>query len=108
MERLEDRLDDVIEPLNHVDVPEAQDAIAGRSQEIIASLVVAHVLSVLTSVEFNDESAIERGEVADVEANLMLAAEFEAGELSSPEAAPEKALGVCLVATKGADMAEHV
>ena len=94
MERLEDRLDDIVEPLHHVDVPEAQNSIAGRSQEIIAPLVIAHVLSVLTSVELNDESAIERGKIADVEADLMLAAELEAGELSPPESAPEKALGV--------------
>jgi hypothetical protein len=108
MKRLEDRLDDIIEPLHHVDVPEAQNAIAGRSQEIITPLIVGHLLSVLAAVEFNDELAIERGKVTDIEADLMLAAEFEAGELPPPEATPKKALGVRLVTTKSAGVAEHV
>jgi hypothetical protein len=108
MECLEDRLNDIIESLDNVYVPEAQHSIAGRSQEIIAPLVVGRALSVLAPVELNDESVIERGEITDVEANLMLATEFEAGELSSSKAAPEKALSVRLVTTKGAGMAKHV
>ncbi len=62
----------------------------------------------LAAVEFNDQSSIERSEVANVEADLVLTAELEAANLSAPQAAPEQAFRAGLIMAKSAHMAKHV
>ena len=108
VQRLEDRIHHSIEFCLHVTVPEPKDAVAGRSQEAVAAIVILGALEMLAPVEFNDQLSVERGEVADVEADLMLSAELEASDLSASQTAPEKTLGRCLVIAESAHVAKHV
>ena len=108
MQRLEYHIDHGIELRLDVAVPEAQYTVSGRPQETVAPIVIFGPFEMLTSIQFDDESPVKRGEIADVEANLVLAAEFETGDLAATKAAPEKTLGSSLVVSERACMAKHV
>ncbi|HEY4167324.1 MAG TPA: hypothetical protein VGM96_11130 [Reyranella sp.] len=84
MQRREDRVDHGIEFRLNVSIPEAKNAVAGGSQETVSPIVVRDTLEMLATVEFDDEPAIERGEVTNVEADLVLSAELETADLSAP------------------------
>ena len=107
MQRLEDRVDHGIELRLHVAVPESQNTVAGRPQETVSPIVILGALEMLTSAQLYDEPSVERGEVADVKADLVLTAELEAAHLAATKAAPEKALGRCLVVAESARVAKH-
>jgi len=76
MHRRENCLDDILNTSVHVAVPESQHTKAGRPQEIVAAFVVQQPVGMLAAIQFDDDSAIERNEVANVEPDLMLATEF--------------------------------
>ena len=84
MQRREDRFDHGIRLCLDVPVPEPQNTVARRSQEAITPVIVRGTLQMLTSIEFDGELSIERGEVADIEADLVLTSELEAADLSTP------------------------
>ena len=106
--RLEDRVDNSIEFRLDVTIPEPKDTITGRSQETVSLIVVFGAFEMLTPIQLDDETPVERSEVADVEADLVLAAELETGDLAATKAAPEKAFWRCLVVAESTRMAEHV
>lgn len=83
MQRREDRVDDSIEFRLDVTVPESQNTVSGRSQETVAPIVILGAFEMLTSIQFDDEPSVERGEVANVEADLVLAAELEPSNLAA-------------------------
>jgi len=89
MERLENGLDRGIKIRLHIAIPETQDAITSRSQKIVAPSIVGSALNMLTSIQFDDDPALHRGEVADVEPNLMLSPKFETAKLSATKTAPQ-------------------
>jgi hypothetical protein len=74
---------------------------------MIAPGIVSPSVDVLAAVEFDYDRAVQAGEVADVESNLMLGAKLEAGQLPSAEAAPEKALCIRQIFPQGSDVALH-
>lgn len=108
MQRGEDRVDDSVEFRLDVTVPESQNTVSGRSQETVAPIVILGAFEMPTSIQFDDESSAERGEVANAEADLVLAAKLEPSNLTATKAAPEKTLGRCLVMAKRACMAKHI
>jgi hypothetical protein len=107
MHRFENRLNDILNMSAHVAVPEAQHTKAGGPQEIVTAFVVRQLLGMLAAIQFDDDSAVERNEVADVEPDLVLATELESAHLASSQAAPEKAFGVGEVSSEFADTAAH-
>jgi hypothetical protein len=102
-----DGLDHLVRPCEHVVVPEAQHSESSRSQEIITSGIIGLLFDVLAAVEFDDDQAIQAGEVADVETDLMLAAKLETRQLSSAQATPEETFRICQVSSQASDMALH-
>jgi len=76
MHCFKNRLDDILDVSVHVAVPETKHTKAGRPQEIVAAFVVQQPVGMLAAIQFDDDSAIERNEVANVEPDLMLATEF--------------------------------
>jgi hypothetical protein len=107
MQCREDRVDHGIELRLDVTIPKPQHTVTGRSQEAVPPLVVGRTFEMLTAIQFDDEPPIERGEVADVEADLVLSAELETADLAATETAPEESFGICLAVTKIADVAKH-
>ena len=94
MERLVDGLDDLLRPHQHVIVPEAEDAEARRPEEAVATCVIGCALHMLAAIEFNDDVAIKAGEIANVEADLVLTPELEAAELATTEVLPKKTFSI--------------
>ena len=60
---------------------------------MIAPGVVRDLCRVLAAIELDDDRRFQTDEVTDVEADLMLAAEFDVGDLTTPQASPKQALG---------------
>ena len=83
--------------LQHVVIPEAQDAVALVLQKQVALLVVGLLIGVLSAVQFYDESGFDRDKVHDVVSNGILAAEFDVVKSSRPQVSPQAPLGVCHV-----------
>ncbi len=77
-------------------VPEAQDLVALLSQTLIAVFVVDVLFRMLAAVEFDEQFLGHAGEVDDVRAYRLLAAEFVATELFVAQVMPEAAFGVDL------------
>ena len=65
------------------------------------------MLGVLTSVQLDDDSGVEGSKVANIEPDLVLAAEFEARKLATPQSAPKKPFGIGQVVSKGTDVSAH-
>ncbi len=93
MERLLDFGDDAFGVLEDVVVPEAGDAPALGFQPG-GSVFVCGWVCVLAAVGFDDQFGLDAGEVGDVGADWVLAAEFGAREGAGAEELPEVALGV--------------
>jgi hypothetical protein len=102
MQRFEDRLNDGVQPCKHISIPESYDPEACGSEKVVPATVIDGLIGVLTPVQFDDDSSIDRSEVADVEADLMLPAKLETAQLSPSKAAPEETLGIGLIPPEGA------
>ena len=76
-----DALQDSEAVLEDFVVPEAQDFVALLSQERITFLVVGVLVRMLTAVEFDEQFVGHAGEIDDVRAYRLLAAEFVAVKL---------------------------
>ena len=74
--------------LQHVVIPEAQDAVALVLQKQAALLVVGLLVGVLSAVQFDNQPDCRGGKIGDVTANDVLAAEFDAVQLSAAQAPP--------------------
>jgi hypothetical protein len=107
MHCFKNRLDDILDVSVHVAVPETKHTKAGRPQEIVAALVVHQPVDMLAAVQFDDDSAVERNEVANIEPDLVLASEFESSQLASSQATPEQAFGFREVSSEFADTSAH-
>jgi hypothetical protein len=75
-----------------------------RDEKFGSPRVVTLLLGVLTAIEFNDQSALDAGEVGDVEADRVLASEFVPSELAIAQEVPKLALGVGLTSTQFASL----
>ena len=76
--------------LQHVVIPEAQDAVALVLQKQAALLVVGLLVGVLSAVQFDfdNQPDFRGGKIGDVTANNVLAAEFDAVQLSTAQVSP--------------------
>jgi hypothetical protein len=92
----------------HSAIPETQDTKAVRSKEGITIGVVGRVHDVLASIDLYDNRCFQAGEVANVPPYRMLPSEFEAVELSTPQATPEASLGFRGIVAKVASIVVHV
>ena len=92
-EMLQNHLLHALDIRENVVVPKPNNPPAALLEPRGAPLVV-FVIRVLTAIGFDDEAAFKANEIDDEGAEAMLAAEFEAGEASVAEHAPEAALGV--------------
>ncbi len=82
---------DIIEMLQDLVVPEAQDAKTFGAEEGVTMKVVEAV-AMLAAIDLNDQSGFEADEIEDVATQWHLAAEFGTAELSVAERAPEHGL----------------
>jgi hypothetical protein len=73
----------------YIGIPESYDSEAGRSQKCVSPVVVGRTLSMLAAIQLDNDTSIDRREVANVESNLVLPAEFESSKLSVPDATPQ-------------------
>ena len=69
--------------------------------------IVKRLIGVLAAIQFHDDRAVETSEVTDVETNLMLAAEFEATELTTAQATPEEAFDFRWTCSKTTSVSPH-
>ncbi|AOG10776.1 hypothetical protein BSY240_1409 [Agrobacterium sp. RAC06] len=83
---------DIVEMLQDLVVPEAQDAEAFGTEEGV-TIKVVEAVAVLAAVDLNDQPGFEADEIEDVAAQRYLSAEFGAGELAVAERAPEHGFG---------------
>ena len=83
---------DIVEMLQNLVVPEAQDAKAFGAEEGV-TIKVVEAVAVLAAVDLNDQPGFEADEIKDVAAQRDLSAEFGAGELAVADRAPEHGFG---------------
>jgi len=108
MQGHEDRLENLLGVRHHVVVPEPKNTEARGPQKSIATIIVRYLVNMLASVQLHDDGSLDAGEVANVEADLMLPAKLEPAHLTAAEMAPQATLGVGRVPSEIADMPEHV
>ncbi len=107
MQRLKNGLHDLFGPNEHVAVPESQNPKSRRTQKIVSSRVVSDLSYMLTSVQLDDDRCFDASEIANIQADLMLAAEFESAELAATQASPKHALGVGLSSPQVSDASKY-
>jgi hypothetical protein len=83
-----------IDVLEHLIVPETHHPIAARRKPGIAHTVSIDVVTMLSTIDLNDELRVEAREVDDVMTNRYLSAKSKAFNLSLPNAMPERAFGI--------------
>jgi hypothetical protein len=83
----------------HVMIPEAQNAITFRYEPTIA-LNVACILSVLATIDLDDQPLLLTNEVDNVAADWHLPPEAQSVEAMCPQHEPEASLGVRHVAAQ--------
>ena len=98
----EDGVEDALDIVHHLVVPEAEDGVAARFQHNGAGGVVGLTIGVLAPVEFDDQAGRVANEVGDLAVDGRLTTELEAVELAVAESAPQFAFDVGLVAAEAA------
>lgn len=87
--------------LEDVVVPEAQDAVTPGEEEGVSFFVVVLPFGVLAAVELDQDFSGQAGEIDDIGADGVLAAEAVAVKLVVAQVVPEKPFGVGSVAAEG-------
>ncbi len=98
LQRFENHFQHGVDVGRHPVVREAQHPITLLIQEAVPASIAGRILDVLRAVQLDDELRLKAGEVGDVGANRVLAAEAEAVELASAKVSPEKRLNLGLSA----------
>src|SRR5438105_1612349 len=92
---------------NYIGVPESYDSEARGPEKVVSPTVVAGAFGMLTPIQLDDQPSIDRGEVANVESDLMLSPELEISQLSPPEATPQETFDIGLISPESAAVFEH-
>ena len=92
MQPLPNRLEDTIEVIEHLVVPESQHAKPCLLQKRRAYSVGLDIFRVLAAVQLDNEPSFQADEIHDVVTERVLAPEFAAIKLPSAKTAPEQAL----------------
>ena len=82
-------------------VPKAQHDEASFAQENIAFRVTVEHLHTLGTIEFDDQSTLDAGEIDDVGADGMLATKLQAHHSMRTQEMPKAPLGVCGCSAQG-------
>jgi hypothetical protein len=101
-ERIPDRVKHAFRIFEHVDVPKSQNAITPLDQPFRSNFVVRRLfrLSVLTSIQFDDELRGKAKEIGKVRPDRMLSPEPHACEPLVADKIPKPALGFGLTCAK--------
>ena len=94
-------LQNAVEILKNLRVPEAQHAVASAPQKFIALSIAGFPLGVAAAVEFDHEFFGHAGEIRYVGADGLLAAEFAGTEPFAAQASPQQSLRVRVFAAEG-------
>ena len=93
LQRPQDRLQYIVEPQQHLVVPEPQDAESMPPEASVAPGVRAGK-QVLAAVQFDHESRVQAGEVGDIGPDRMLASKAAAVEFPAAQVEPEAGFGL--------------
>ena len=85
----QERLENPVQILNDIVVPDADHPITEGTQPAVAPLVFA-AFRVLTAVEFDNQTPLAANEVDVISIDGLLADEFEAAKLPVAEASPQR------------------
>jgi hypothetical protein len=88
LQSVSDCLQNPIDILDHIIVPEAQNSIVMIAKPLVAN-GVASAFGVLTTVNFNDQALLPANQVYDVGTNRLLANEFHSAERARADTVPD-------------------
>jgi hypothetical protein len=100
--RAEEFLDlgqDFVGVLQHLVIPEAQDAVAARSEIRCLDFVVLRLIRMLAAIDLNDDSTFDRTEVGEVRTNRKLTAELNVAQSPASKMTPENLFSWRLLST---------
>jgi hypothetical protein len=80
-------------------IPEAHDSVIALAQPLIADLI-ARVVRMLTTINFNNQSALPANEVYNVASDCFLPDKFEAAKLARPKPVPKMQFCSCRIAAQ--------
>jgi hypothetical protein len=83
-----------IDVLQNFIVPKSEDDEFLITKPTITLLVIISPFSVLSSVNFNDQSFLQAHKIDDVSSEWLLSAKFATGNLPEPKLLPEQLLSV--------------
>ena len=107
MKCLEDRVDDVLRPSQHIAVPEPQDPEAMAPQACVSMQVLRSPIEVLAAIQFDDHSGFKANEVADIDVDRMLPPERVAVQLPTAQPTPKALFSGSLILAELAGEVDH-
>ncbi len=82
--------------LHHIIVPETQHGITLAAQPRIPMLVIGHLLSMLTTVNLDNQPLLQTHKIYNIAAHWFLPLEFQVLEAMRPQVIPQSLLGLSL------------
>jgi hypothetical protein len=101
-EALVNRVENFLDALEHLVVPEAKHPVAARVEKRSAGFVFLSSLEMLRAVQLDDEAPFGRAEISEVGADRKLTAEFGVAHLAVSQVAPQDSFGVGLFESQAA------
>jgi hypothetical protein len=95
IQRHEDGAENVVRILKNIVVPKSQHPESESLQVVSATLVIGKLVEMLTSIDLDDDSALETDEIEDVASHAMLTAELHS-ELGVAQVPPQQCFRVRL------------
>ena len=89
---------DFVGVLQHLIIPEAQDAVAVRIEKGTANFVFGGLVGVLAAIDLYDQFSLNRAQIDEVGTDRMLAAEFHVAHAFGSQVTPEDLLSRSLLA----------
>jgi hypothetical protein len=99
VQRIQDRIQDVIGPQERIVIPEPQHAPSGRRHQCCPSFVLRRPVYVLTTIEFDDQALLRTREIREIRSEGMLTAKLEAKDSSIAQMKPQPDFGIRLLST---------
>jgi len=96
IERIQDRRENSVRPLQHIGVPEAENRKSLRTKPVVPGRVSRAVrgFSMLTPIKFDHKAAVVGGEINDEVADRYLATELGPSKLARTQMVPQ--LSLCI------------
>jgi len=93
LDNVQNRGNDIISPIQHIIVPETQNAILMCAQPSVAALIVWRI-GMLPAVKLDDDAQLQAREIGDKWSDRMLPSETEPCQLTHTQAPPKSRLGI--------------